>query len=193
MTKPFRLFLACTATIVALAQLQGCAVALGGAAGASVAHDHRTAGTMVEDQSIELKALKAILGNKEIADQSHINVTSVNRIVLISGETPTPELRSQIENMIRNIREVRHVHNEVVVAAPSSLLSRSSDTLITAKVKTKFITDDTVDGLRIKVVTENGTVFLMGLASAAQAERAASVASRVGGTQKVVKLFETNN
>jgi len=172
--------------------LYGCAAAVvgGAATGANVAIDRRTTGTFIEDEAIELKAVKAFYNDKEINEQAHINVTSYNTVVLLTGEAPTEEIRTRIINIVRNIPKVKHVHNEITIAAPSALVSRSSDTLITGKVKSKLITDKTLNGLNIKVVTEKGVVYLMGIVSRAEADVATNIARQTGGVQKVVKLFE---
>lgn len=172
--------------------LQGCvAVAAGGAAaGASAAVDRRTTGTLVEDQSIELKAVKALNADKEIKEQAHLNVTSYNLIVLLTGEAPTDELRQRAEKIVRGVEKVNTVHNEVTVAAPSSMMTRSSDTVITSKVKTKLLAAEDIEGVNVKVVTENGVVYLMGLAKRAEADRATEIARQTGGVQKVVKVFQ---
>ncbi len=187
--------LALPALIATLLLLQGCpAFLVGGAAtGASVAHDRRTAGSVVEDQSIEMKSATVISDDKELHRQSHINVTSFNMIVLLSGETPTEELRQRAGEAVGHVEKVRRVHNELVVAAPSSMMTRSSDSLITAKVKTSLFNVkgyESFDPTRVKVVTENGTVFLMGILTRAEGDATARAASSVGGVQRVVKLFE---
>lgn len=176
----------------AAAILQGCvAVAAGGAAaGASAAVDRRTTGTLVEDQAIELKALKAIAGDKELNSQSHLNVTSYNMVVLLTGESPTEELRRRAGEIVSGVEKVQTVHNEITIAAPSSMMSRSSDTVITSKVKTKLLADEKIEGVNVKVVTENGVVYLMGLATRAEADLAAEIARQTGGVQKVVKVFQ---
>lgn len=172
--------------------LQGCAaVAVTGVAtGASVAKDTRTTGTVIEDQAIELKAAQALFRNKELNQATHVNVTSYNTVVLLSGEAPTEAYRQQVYKLISGIEKVTHIHNEITIAAPSSLMSRSSDSLITSKVKTRLLTDENIPGLNIKVVTEKGVVFLMGLLDRATASRATEATRRVGGVQKVVKLFQ---
>lgn len=172
--------------------LQGCAaVAVTGvAAGTSVAADQRTTGTVIEDQSIELKAGRAFSADKELDEKAHINTTSYNTVVLLTGEAPTEELRQRAVDLARNIPRVSHVHNEITIAAPSSLMSRSSDTVITSKVKTRLLADKEVSGLNTKVVTERGVVYLMGLSSRSQADRATELARTTGGVQKVVKLFQ---
>ncbi len=172
--------------------LHGCAaVAVTGiAAGARVAADTRTTGTIIEDQSIELKAMQTLHANKELHEQVHINTTSYNTVVLVTGEAPTEEMRREVIEFIRNIEKVSHVHNEITIAAPSSLMSRSSDSLITSKVKTKLLANRQVSGLNIKVVTEKGVVYLMGILTRENGDKAADLARRTGGVQKVVKLFQ---
>jgi len=172
--------------------LSGCAVAVVGAAGttATVAHDRRTTGTFIEDQSIELKAVKSFFSDKEINDSSHINVTSYNTVVLITGETPGEDIRQRIVNVVRNIPKVTHVYDELTIAAPSSWTSRGSDSLITSKVKTKLLLLKNLDGTRVKVVTEKGVVYLMGILTRAESDDATRETQQTGGVQKVVKLFQ---
>ena len=175
--------------------LSGCAAAVigaGAAAGttAAVAHDRRTTGTFIEDQNIELKAAKSFYSDKEIYDSSHLNVTSYNLVVLITGETPSEDIRNRIVNIVREIPKVTHVYDELTIAAPSSWTSRTSDSLITSKVKTKLLTLDNFDGTRVKVVTDKGVVYLMGLLTRAESDVATRVAQETGGVQKVVKLFQ---
>ena len=175
--------------------LSGCATAIvgvGAAAGttATVAHDRRTTGTFIEDQAIELKAVKSFFFDKEINDSSHINVTSYNTVVLITGETPSEDFRNRIINIVREIPKVTHVYDELTIAAPSSWTSRSSDSLITSKVKTKLLLLKHFDGTRVKVVTEKGVVYLMGLLTRAESDVATRETQQTGGVQKVVKLFQ---
>lgn len=172
--------------------IKACAVALiaGGATGAAIAADKRTTGTVIEDQAIELKALKAFANNDEISDKAHLNVTSYNTIVLVTGETPNEEIRQQTVDILVNIPKVSHVHNEITIAAPSSFMSRSSDSLITSKVKTKLLADKNIKGLSIKVVTDKGVVYLMGIIPRQEAELATEIVRQTGGVQKVVMLFE---
>ncbi len=172
--------------------LHGCAAAVvtGGTAGAAMAVDRRTAGTVIEDQAIEFKAAQAFFADKEINENAHINVTSYNLVALVTGEAPSEELRDRIIKIVRDIPKVSHVYNEVTIAAPSAYVSRSSDSLITSKVKTKLLTMENFNGISVKVVTEKGVVYLMGLQTREEAERATEAARQVGGVQKVVKLFQ---
>lgn len=178
--------------------LQGCAGAVvgGAAAGVSMAHDRRSAGTIVDDEIIELKAADKLISDKELFEQTHINVTSYNNILLLSGEAPTDALRSKAFSLVSGIPKVRKVHNELVLAAPSSLLTRSSDTWITTKVKTNLFNIKNIKGFdpsRVKVVSENGTVFLMGIVTRSEAEVVVDASRTVKGVQRVVKLFEYLN
>ncbi|MGQ0657032.1 MAG: BON domain-containing protein [Chromatiales bacterium] len=174
--------------IVLAPSLAGCAgVVAGGAAGTAVAaHDQRTTGTLVEDQAIELKALRRLSGY----DQIHVSVTSYNNIVLVTGEAPNEELRREVIEIVRNIEKVRRVHDEITIAAPSSMTSRTSDTILTGKVKAQLFGIKNFDATRVKVVTEKGVVYLMGLLTRKESDSVTEVARRIGGVQRVVKLFE---
>ena len=172
--------------------LQACAAVVGTsvAVGASTAMDRRTTGTVIEDQAIEMKTAQAFRSDPEIGDQAHWNVTSYNTRVLLTGEVVNENLRHRMVEITKNIPKVTDVINEITVAAPSSMMSRSSDTVITTKVKSLLLADKETKGLLVKVVTEKGVVYLMGLVSRQQAERATEVTRQTGGVQKVVKLFE---
>ena len=173
----------------------GCAATVVGAGAASVgaAVDRRTTGSFIDDEIIEVKAIAAIGENSALWDQSHLNVTSFNGIALLSGEAPTKALKAQAERHVAAIPKVRHIYNEVIIAAPSSVLSRSNDSYVTAKVKSALLAERKVQATHVKVVTEAGTVFLMGLLTRTEAKRATDVARRVGGVQRVIKLFEYQN
>jgi osmotically-inducible protein OsmY len=175
--------------------LQGCAaVIVGGAAvGASAVHERRSVGTMIDDEGIEWKIKAAINDDKSLASQSHISVVSLNGVVLLVGQTPTEAMRQQVTKIAKQTEHVRVVHNELSIAAPNSFMTRSSDSYITSKVKTSLFSvkgHDDFDPTRVKVVTENGTVYLMGIVYRSEGDDAAKQTSRVGGVQKVVKLFE---
>ena len=172
--------------------LQGCAAAVvtGAATGAAVIHDRRSAGTVIDDQAIEFKVAGTLFSNKNIYDQSHINVTSYNGIVLLTGETPNESLKQQVTKEVQAIPNVRRIHNELLIAAPSALPSRSSDAWITSKIKAKLTTDEYIDPFYIKVVTEHGIVYLMGLVSHAEADRVVDIVTQSAGVQRVIKIFE---
>ena len=171
-------------------QLVACfpAVVGGAAAGGAVAADRRTSGTYVDDESIELKAVKKMETN--LGEQSHVNVTSYNRNVLLTGEVPTIEHKTKAESLLREIENVRTVTNEIVVAPKTSIGSRTSDTYITSKIKSKFVTENQFAANHVKIVTENSTVYLLGLVTKAEGDAAAAIASSTDGVDKVVKVFE---
>ncbi len=172
--------------------LSGCVgVVLGGAAGgASVINDPRTAGSQVEDESIELKAGTRLRGQKELDQQVHINVTSYNQVVLLTGEAPTEDMRAQVFELVKGIEKVRTVHNEITIAAPTPLTSRTTDSWLTTSVKAKIVGAKELNAIRIKVVSEAGTVYLLGLVTQKEGDLAAQLASQTAGVQRVVKLFE---
>lgn len=172
--------------------ITGCAgIFLGSAAtGAVVANDTRTTGTIIEDQSIELKAYKTISDDQQLRDQTHINVTSYNTIVLLTGEAPDMSLRDRVIEKVRHVDKVRHIYDEIQILAPSSLGSRSADSMVTAKVKTRLFTEKEVDATRVKVVTENGVVYLMGIIPRAKSALASEAVRTVSGVERVVLLFE---
>ncbi|MBK9161455.1 MAG: BON domain-containing protein [Nitrosomonadales bacterium] len=171
--------------------LQGCfpVIAAGVGAGVMMATDRRTSGAYVEDEAIETKAFDRI-GKQYKGSLVHANVTSFNRNVLITGEVPDAETRTAIGRIVAGIDNVRNISNELVVSGPSSLTSRSSDSLITSDVKLRFVHDKRFNADHVKVVTENGTVFLMGIVKRAEADIATEITSTTGGVQRVVRLFE---
>lgn len=175
---------------LALMQLQGCVplVATGIGAGALIAADRRSSGTYIEDQEIALRTSNRI--DAAYPDNTHVNVTSFNRNVLITGEVPTAEARQKIADIAKGVGNVRTVYNETVVGPVSPLSSRSNDTYITTKVKTRFLDAKRFQANYVKVVTENGVVYLMGLVQPQEAEDAAQIASTTSGVSKVVKIFE---
>lgn len=186
-----------TSTAVALGCLlnSACApVVVGGAVAttASVAHDRRTAGAVVEDKAIKARVVSGLHEDKELYDNSHINVSVFNGWILLSGETPTEALRTRSGDIARAQEKVRRVFNEITIAAPSSMMTRSSDSWITTKVKSSLVGLDIegYDPTRVKVVTENGTVYLLGLVYHKEADATVTEAQKVAGVQRVVKLFE---
>ncbi len=184
------------ALLIATNLLYGCApVIVGGAVAgtAVVANSRRSPGAVVDDETIEMKSRLTIIEHRDLTSQIHIEITSYNGVVLMTGEAPTAELRSQTESIVKEIPMVRQIHNEMIIGAPSPFKTRANDSLITAKVKIDIlrITDiEGFNGTRVKVVTDNGTVYLMGLVTHKEADAVTEVARQVGGVQRVVKLFE---
>ena len=182
----FRLLLAAAA----LSALPGCfpLVATGLGTAVLIADDRRTTGIVVEDESIENKALLRI-ENKH-SQNTHVNVTSYNRIVLLTGECASAEVRADIEKIVREIPNVRAVQNEIAVGQTSTVMMRSNDTVQTSKVKTRFVDANKFRANHVKVVTENGVVYLLGLVSRQEGQDAAEIARSTSGVQRVVRVFE---
>jgi len=173
--------------------LNGCApaVVIGGAAGiAAIATDPRTAGTVIDDQSIEFRIANGLYSDKELANSTHISITSFNHIVLISGEAPSAELRTRAYNIVKADPDVKRIYNEITIAEPLPLKARNYDSWLTAKVKSTLLGAKDVDTLNIKVVTSNTTVYLMGLTPRENGQKVAEIVSNVQGVRKVVKAFE---
>ncbi|TCK03015.1 BON domain-containing protein [Marinobacterium mangrovicola] len=150
----------------------------------------RTFGNYVEDEMIETKVLVNISKGSAALSQSHVNVTSFNGQVLLSGQVPDQNISREAETVAAGVREVRKIHNELEIAGPTSAIVRTNDVYLTSRVKLQLLTDANVPGSRIKVVTENGTVFLMGLVSRNEADTAVAVVRSVTGVRKIVKVFE---
>jgi len=157
---------------------------------ACVFSDRRTMGAIIDDQNIEMKAGAHIIGDAELRKEAHVNVTSMNGIVLLTGEAATTDARDKILNHVRTINGVRRINNELQIAAPSAMSARNRDTLITTAVKSRLTVTHGVRASRIKVVTEAGSVYLMGLVTQAEGDIAAAQASTIDGVERVVKLFE---
>lgn len=183
--------LALCAALALLPALTACvpAVVVAGAGGAAlVATDRRTTGTQVDDESIELKVSEQ--ANTRYGDRIHLNVTSFNGVVLLTGEAPDQGVWASIGNIAKTTPKVRIVQNEMVVAPPTDLSQRSNDTYITSKVKTRMIEANKFPPNAVKVVTERGVVYLMGLVSKAEGNTAGEIAATTEGVAKVVKVFE---
>jgi osmotically-inducible protein OsmY len=178
--------------IVFLGLLHGCAPAMvaGAAGGAAAAHDERSAAAMLEDNVIEARAKDSIYGDPELVKKVHVNVTSVNHVVLLTGETLSGPLRDKVVDMVSRLEKVKRVHNEIRVADLTDFQSRANDTWLTSKVKTQMIATKGFDSTRVNVTTENGTVYLMGLVTHAEGDKATDIARNVDGVKRVVKLFE---
>lgn len=180
--------------VSALLALNGCAAPLviGGAAatGVAVAYDRRTAGTILDDERIELQVLSLVAEEQQLAQRTHLNVTSYNGIVLLTGEIEEEALGQRIAELARKVAKVREIKNELVIGPPSPAASRSRDTVLTTRVKSRLVADSNVDATAIKVVSENGTVYLMGMVNRSEAANAVEVTRRTEGVQRIVKVFE---
>lgn len=185
-------FLRLAVLIVVLSPaLQACIPLIVGAgvgAGVMMADDRRTNATILEDQTVEVKIKNRI--EEKYPEQLHVNVTSYNRYVLMTGEAPNDTIRQDLTAIALEVPGVRNVQNEVIIAGNASFTSRSSDTLTTSSVKGRLAQNKDVGANHVKVITENGTVFLMGLVTRAEAESASQTAATTSGVQRVVKVFE---
>ncbi len=181
--------------VALLTMLGGCAAAVvgGAATGMAVIHDRRTAATMLEDQVIEVKANERMSRLIEGFNEAHISVTSYNGLVLLSGEATSREMSAASERVAREVEKVRRVYNELQVGPVASARARAEDSLVTIRVKYALTTmpdHSETDFAHIKVVTERGIVYLMGLVSRRDGDHVVERARRVRGVSRVVKLFE---
>ena len=179
------------AALAATTLLGACAPLLIGGAmlgGSMVVTDRRTSGTQIDDQGIELKSINRV--GEVVGDRGSVSVTSYNRQVLITGEVPTEADKAGVEQAVARIDNVRLIVNELAIASASSLGTRSSDTLLTSKVKASMIDAKDVQANAYKVVTERGVVYLMGRVTEREATRATDIARGVSGVRKVVRVFE---
>lgn len=188
---PFRLPLASLAAALLASALAGCApLVVGGvAAGATMMMtDRRSSGAQIDDETIELRASSRL--SDAFGDRAHINVASYNRQVLLTGEVPSEAAKQQAEQLVARVDSVRGVINELAVMAPTTLPQRSGDVLITGKVRASFVDAADLQATAFRVVTERGTVYLMGRVSPREAERATNIARQINGVQRVVRAFE---
>ncbi|MEY2684193.1 MAG: hypothetical protein RJA09_1337 [Pseudomonadota bacterium] len=176
--------------VLVLGTLVGCApLVVGGAVGtALVLTDRRTSGTQLEDQNIELRANNVL--SAQFGDRARLVVTSFNRRVLLTGDVPTAQDKATAARLLSQVENVQQIVDELAVQAPASLSQRSSDTLVTAKVKASFVDARDLVSSAYKVVTERGTVYLMGRVTQREADRATEVTRGVSGVQRVVRVFE---
>lgn len=169
----------------------GCvAVVVGAAAGGAVlvAKDRRPAGVQLDDQTIETKLTTGI-GNR-LGDRVHVNVTSYNNLVLLTGEVPDQSTWAEVGDMAKNTEGVRSVQNDLLVGPNTDLASRSKDAYITSSVKARFVENNQISMNHVKVVTERGTVYLMGIVSRTEGDIAGQIASTTASVVRVVKVFE---
>jgi osmotically-inducible protein OsmY len=176
--------------LVALLSLQGCAVLVGAgvATGIMVANDRRTSGTILDDKVIKSRVGNLI--NEKYEGEVQVDLTSYNRVVLLYGQVPNQEILDDIGSMALETQNVRDVQNEIIIAGASSFVARSNDTLLTSKVKSRLMNNDEIKANHVKVVTDAGSVYLMGLVTRAEAASATQTAATTSGVKRVVKVFE---
>lgn len=187
--KKFRLLFLLVLPLLAVA-LQGCIemAVVGLGAAAFSAADRRTTGAQVEDEGIELRVTNRI--SERFGDRVHVNVTSYNRSVLLTGEVPDEKTKAEVEKIVLSLANARSATNDLQVAGGSSLSSRASDATITGKVKARFLDANRFNVLNVKVVTEASVVYLLGIVTEQEAADAVEVTRTTGGVRKVVKVFE---
>lgn len=174
--------------------LQGCASVMT-APRTPISEDlsERTFGTVLDDQSIENRAYANIASASPELESAHIVVVSFNGVILLAGQVPSEKMREVAGEVVKSMRKVRIVHNELEVAGPTSLVARSNDSWLTTKTKSKMALSSDVEAGSIKVVTENGVVYLLGLVTRDEADAAVELTRQVYGVQKIVKVFEYLN
>lgn len=172
--------------------LQGCVAAavVGVVGGATVASDNRTVGTQLDDQQIEITAHARLAKDKGINDNTNLQVVCMNGSVLVVGQSPNTFLRDEAIKILKGITGVGQIHNQIRIGNKTSVATRSNDVWLTSKVKTALFSNDQLDAINIKVITENGEVFLMGLVSQSEADIAVDVARNISGVNRVIKVFE---
>jgi osmotically-inducible protein OsmY len=182
--------------LLLISSLSGCSAITTGLAevtGLSFFHDRRTSNMLLQDERIEINAALELNSHKDTRTECHFNVTAYNGTVLVTGEAPTEQLRNKVISIVRTIKGVKLVHNELKVTKLSSFSSRSHDALITTKIKSSLSGIKNLPGFdstRVKVITENGVVYLLGLVHEHEANVATEVARRETGVKQVVKIFE---
>jgi osmotically-inducible protein OsmY len=182
--------LAALLLVASVAALYGCAAAVVGGAvagGYLVGEDRRPAAVLAEDQDMEVRIKNRI--NDKYPD-AHVNSTSYNRLVLLTGEAPSAEAKSEIERIAREVPKVRGIYNELTVGPAAALSSRTNDAYITSKVKARFVDNGKFNPVHVKVVTENGVVYLMGIVKRPEADTATQIARTTSGVKRVVRVFE---
>jgi osmotically-inducible protein OsmY len=184
-----RKFLGVLLVAAAVPALQGCfpLAVTGVGAAALMASDRRTTGTYIEDESIEWKVIGRM---RERFPNAHVSATSFNRRVLLTGQAPSEDMKKQIEEAVRGIENVKEVTNELQMAGASSIASRGNDALISSNVKARMVNNGRFSPQHVKVITESGVVYLMGVVSPPEGDAAVDIARNTSGVSRVVKVFE---
>jgi osmotically-inducible protein OsmY len=178
--------------LCSLLSLQGCFFAAGAAAGAAaiaIVYDHRSLQNRFSDTNLATRVYNRLALIPEFKSNSHIEVTAFHGIILLTGQTPKLEWREEAEEIAKKTPGVVKVYNQVTIQGPTSTLTRTSDSWITTKIKTLMLANENLRSSSIKVVTENGVVYLMGVVDKHQAQIASDIARQVSGVQKVIRMF----
>jgi osmotically-inducible protein OsmY len=182
--------LAALFALISVLLLSGCPAAIVGAGALTygVAEDRRTSGTMIDDDNLETRVSRGV--RDRYGENTHVNVTSFNRSILLTGEVPEDARKADIEKLAQGAGNVRNITNDLQVGAPSSMSARANDSYITTKVKGRLLDSNKVNPIHVKVVTEAGVVYLMGIVTEQEANDAVEVARNTGGVVKVVRIFD---
>ncbi|TKB50965.1 division/outer membrane stress-associated lipid-binding lipoprotein [Ferrimonas aestuarii] len=172
--------------------LNGCAgaVLVGTVGGAVAINDRRSFGSQIDDQTLEVQANRALNSDEGVNNQTHITAVSLNQVILLVGQAPNEMLRTRAVGLVRDLNGARAIQNQIRIGNPIGFSTISNDSWITTKVKSRMLAEENFDSTRIKVVTENSEVFLMGLVTSAEAAQAVDIARNTSGVRKVIKVFE---
>lgn len=150
----------------------------------------RSIETVIDDEKLERMAIDALYNNRDLWKNSEIEIVSFNKILLLIGQTPTNSLKQKAESLVNSIQGIDKIYNEIRVAAPASSLTYLSDVSLTSKVKTALFSEDDLDSTKVKVVTEDGEVFLLGLVNQREADKAIDITRNVSGVKRVIQAFQ---
>ncbi|KPJ67997.1 MAG: hypothetical protein AMJ43_00845 [Coxiella sp. DG_40] len=176
--------------LIALNACVPAAFVAGATAGGAVIYDNRPIKTMWQDRNITNRAQFRISTDKELKNKTNISVATFNHIVLLVGQAPTQQLRTRATELIKDIPHIKRISNQIVIGQPISAAARSEDAWITTKIKAAMLEKEGLKSTQMKVVTENGVAYLMGLTTPSQGKLAADITRKIKGVKKVVKLFE---
>jgi osmotically-inducible protein OsmY len=190
MNKIHTLYFALVISTITL--FSGCVTnpATSSGSGILINHDRRTIGTFVDDQTIAMKATLALVKEKELWKKSHISTLSYNNVLLLVGQTPVASLKHDAQKALEDIPGIESIYNQITIQEPITLSTRAKDTWITAQLKAKLITSRDIGPSRVKVITEDGIIYLMGILTKDEENIATDIASRIQGVVNVVKVFE---
>ncbi|WP_028116218.1 division/outer membrane stress-associated lipid-binding lipoprotein [Ferrimonas senticii] len=180
------------AALLVLTQLSGCAAAIvaGTVGTAMVVNDNRSVSSQMDDSTIELEVNAQLNKYNDLTNQTRVSVTSINQQLLVVGQVPNQRLHEMALGVIKQVGGITKIHDQLRQGTPLGMMARSHDSWITSNVKSRMLMDSELNSMRIKVVTENNEVFLMGVVSREQADRAVDIARNTAGVTKVVKIFE---
>ena len=190
--RPLNRSLKIASVLMLASAIQGCAVVTVAAitAGATMATDRRSFGNQIDDQSIEFNAHNDLAKQKSLTDNTNLHIVSVNGSVLVVGQVPTTFLRDLAIKTVTKVQGINQIHNQIRIGSNTSITTQTNDIWLTSKVKSALFSSDKINAKDIKVITENGEVFLLGLVTKKEAEVAVDIARNINGVNRVFKAFE---